>query len=45
MRVAENRNTPPEILRKLANSPEKSVRNSVARNPHTPEDVLKKMSE
>lgn len=37
--VAENQNTPPELMRKLASDDNKYVRMSLAANPSLPEDV------
>ena len=39
--LAENINTPLEILRELAKDDEWNIRRWVAKNPNTPEDVLR----
>jgi hypothetical protein len=43
--VAENPNTPTEILSMLAEDEDADVRYGVAENPHMPEDILLKLAE
>jgi 3-methyladenine DNA glycosylase AlkC len=43
-RVAENPNTPPEVLEKLANDVDYWVRYGVAENPNTPPKVLEQLA-
>jgi len=44
-KVADNDNTPAEILEKLSNDDNRAVRSSVANNPNTPVEVLKKLAD
>jgi HEAT repeat protein len=42
--VAQNPNTPEDVLRKLAEDDDENVREKVARNPNTPKDLLRQLA-